>query len=156
MFGRAIDNWSKKRQAKEIGGYLDILRGMDGGEIGMVVATATHMRHNLATLKGYDLLDPILLMGTTPQAVLELSKLTTEFQKTGERSDAAAMMVWVHTLRAVARTELRTKGREMWGHLKRGFPHVPESAEFIETVTGKTLRLDGFDQFPAGLTPEVM
>jgi len=80
---------------------------MDSSAIAMLVAMATHMRHNLARHKGYDLLDPIVLMGVTPEAVLELSRLTTEYQKAEERSDAAAMMVWVHTLRAAARPELR-------------------------------------------------
>ena len=128
---------------------------MDSSAIAMLVAMATHMRHNLARHKGYDLLDPIVLMGVTPEAVLELSRLTTEYQKAEERSDAAAMMVWVHTLRAAARPELRMKGREMWGLLKRGFPHVSESDRLIETLTGKTLELAGYDQVPMGLTPEV-
>ena len=41
----------------------------------------------------------------------------------------------------------------MWGLLKRGFPHVSESDRLIETLTGKTLELAGYDQVPMGLTP---
>ena len=155
MLGRAFDNWSKKRQAKEIEGYLEILKGMDSSEIGMVVAIATHMRHGLAKHEGYDLLDPIILMGTTPETVLHLGRLIREYQKAGEMTDAAAMMVWLHTLRAAARPELRMKGRELWGHLERGFPYVLENASYLEAMTGKAPELDGYDRYPKGLNPNV-
>ena len=63
-------------------------------------------------------------------------------------------MVWVHTLRALDRPELRSLGRSMWRELARGFPYVEEVAGDAYGIFGMHFETRGFGKFPTGLTPE--
>ena len=59
-------------------------------------------------------------------------------------------MVWLHTMRAAARLELRPLGRDMWRELARGFPYVEESVEEWSMLTDDTLDMSRATEFPKG------
>ena len=42
----------------------------------------------------------------------------------------------------------------MWKELERGFPYVEEQKPALEELTGKTVNIEGYQNFPKGLNPE--
>ena len=148
-----INSWSSSKQIAEMSNFVAMLRGMDGAELGYVVAIATHMRHALES-KGHDVMDPIVYTSKNPMFPLFLSRTIEEAQRQGRTQDAAALMVWAHTHRAGVRLELRTLAREMWRQLQRGFPYVVESAAGSKKTIGTSLNILGATSFPVGFTPE--
>jgi hypothetical protein len=118
-----INRWAGGKQEEELRQFLGMLKAMDGSELGLVVAGVTHMRHALES-EGHNVMDPIVYTTASPTIAIHLGNLVRECQKQGRMQDAASLMVWLHTMRAGIRLELRGLAREMWGQLARGFPHV--------------------------------
>jgi len=148
---RKIGKWASGKQKKELGEFLNRLRAMDGEELGLVVACATDRRH-LLEAQGHMVSDPIVYVAENPQFLAQLSQVTVEYQRQGRLVLAAAMMVWVHTLRAGLQGELRPYGRDMWRELQRGFPYVEEAAVHAAVDLKLILDTTGFDDVPKGLT----
>lgn len=151
-FLNKFNQWANKTQLKEMTSFVESLKAMDGTEIGFVLANATHIRHGLEA-QGHVLLDPMCYTAINPGFTLTLSRTVIDLQKDKQFSDAAAFMVWVHTLRAANTLSLRQQGRNMWAELSRGFPHVPHAASELSLLTGKQVVFKDFDSYPLGLTP---
>lgn len=151
-----LRRWAERSQERQIDDYLLKLRGMDGSEIGGVVALAAHMRNRFLNEKGLDFLMPHVVTAADPSLVMTLSRTAKDFQKMGQMGliNAAALILWVHTLRATKNPNIRMKGREMWGELARGFPHIEEGARLFEMMTGETLDLRDAGTYPDGFTPK--
>jgi hypothetical protein len=148
-----IDKWASKKQADELAHFVEMLRGMDGAELGHVVALAANLRHGIEA-GGHQPLDPIAYTARNPGFPLLLSRLVAEAQKQGRLQDAAGLMVWTHTARAGARLELRASAREMWRQLARGYPHVNDAAHAFQQSTGHELHTGNWAVFPTGFTPD--
>ncbi len=148
-----LGRWSLKAQKRDMQTFIDALSSMDSQEIGLIVAIATHMRNNLEEL-GYRLMDPLVDYQLDPAVTLRLGRLIKECQKLNQPTDAAGTMVWLHTMRVGGQHELRPQAREMWRQLGRGFPHAEDAAFEILKMTLKPPRIEGFDRYPAGLTPD--
>ena len=155
FFERRFLNWGTRLYERDLRDFLGRLRSMDASEIGFAVAYATHIRKKLEAA-GHDVLDPINYGALHPEIYTELSSTIRAFQKRGQLQDAAALMVWAHTLRAgsIAGPPIRELGREMWKELARGFPYVEVAATNYQAISGVILDIDGADQFPIGLTPD--
>ncbi|ANC03987.1 hypothetical protein AB688_18470 [Pseudomonas putida] len=153
IFTRMFHAWALKTQRKEMSAFVDQLAGMDGKEIGFLVAVATHQR-NVLEEDGFRLMDPLVDYPMNPTVALRLGGIIREYQKAKQPSDAAGTMIWLHTMRVGGRHELRPLAREMWRQLSRGFPYVEESAFEIMRLTLKLPKTSGYDRFPAGLTPD--
>lgn len=152
IFSGIFNRWALSSQRKELQEFIDNLSSMDGAEIGFLVASATHLRQGLEET-GFRLMDPMVDIANAPDTPLRLSRLIRDFQQNGDSGDAAAAMVWLHTMRVGARHELRAQAREMWRQLERGFPHAELAAIEIMRMTLKPVRIQDYDQFPAGLSP---
>lgn len=141
---------------REVNGYISKLRGMDGDEIGGVVALSTHMRNQFLNETDLDLFFPFETAIADPFLVSRLSRYAKKIQKKGLIGliNSAGILVWIHTLRATMNPDLRMKAREMWGELSRGFPYVEEGARLLEEMTGETLDLRGAGTYPDGFTPQ--
>ncbi|WP_335944475.1 hypothetical protein [Pseudomonas sp. G166] len=129
------------------------LRQMDADEIGMVVALATDARNRLEEA-GFILSDPIGAHTLKPETPAALHGMISSLQAEGRLQEAAAIMVWLHTARVGARLELRPLARDMWRQLERGFPHTQEASGPLMRTLFRSIRLDGYDQFPKGLSPD--
>jgi hypothetical protein len=147
---RRLGDWACRVQARELKSFVDNLRAMDGQELGLVVATATHIRHQCEKL-GY----PVFNLWTDEikncDLAIALNRIIKEKQKKGQLTDAAALMIWLHSVRARQRLELRQLGRDMWRELERGFPWAENHPVFL--LTNVDCNLNGFNDFPPGLTP---
>lgn len=153
VFSRIFNAWALRTQQREMQRFVDQLAAMDGAEIGLLLAVATHMRNNLED-EGKMLMDPIVTIPVDPSPILILRGMITEYQKARSMSDAAAAMVWLHTMRVGARHELRGTARAMWRELSRGMPHVSGASVDVYRITGQFPRTYGHDEFPKGLTPD--
>ena len=153
LLSRLFNSWAVKRQRKEMQEFIDGLRSMDAQEVGFVVATTTHMR-NILESEGMRLMDPLVDYPLDPTITLRLGKIIREFQKVGDNTDAAGAMVWLHTMRVGGRHELRQLGRDMWRELARGIPHAEGASLEIMRMTFKPCRIEGFERYPLGLSPE--
>jgi hypothetical protein len=139
--------------------FLVALKGMSDQELGTVVAMAAILRMELRHqgLFPDDALDIASQLPESEQKAVRsaMSGLALDFQKKNHPS-AGAAMVWLHTLRALQFPELRLLGRQMWGQLQRGFPHVFDAFRFFEGTVGQPLPLGTLQasQFiPVGLEP---
>ena len=150
---KKFDQWASSKQREELTRFIDMLRSMDGAELGHVVALATHLRHGLED-EGHNVMDPIVYTAQNVTFALFLSRTSIQLQKKQQTQEAAGMMIWLHTVRAAIRLELRSLGRDMWRQLERGFPYVEESALHFRQLSGVWLNISDARQFPAGLSPE--
>lgn len=151
-----IQKWGNKKQLKEINEFNHGLKSMDDDEIALGVAMATHQRHLLDELYGWDLSMPVLCWKKDFDASLKLSRAIEELQKAGKQPVAAGVMVWLHTLRAMAPSatfELRASARYMWSQLQRGFPLVPQAASNARIMWNASMNIADFEMIPDGLSP---
>jgi hypothetical protein len=138
--------------------YITILKGMSGEEIGFLVAGSTIFR-------------VINSSGVLPAQALDLSARREEvsdfvpialnreiqrFQKEKRYQDAAMIMPWLHSVRALNDLELRLLGREMWAEMARGFQYAEEGLDQLKEMV--RLRLpEGLEAqlffVPVGLEP---
>lgn len=153
FFFKKVLKWSINEQRKEIASFVEILKGLDGAELGHIVALATDIRHRLE-LEGHIIIDPIVYLITNPEFTVTLIHVYQELQKHNKMQEASGVMVWIHTFRAAANLELRGLGRSIWRELERGFPHIDSSADGYYMLTNIKLDIEGANSFPKGLTPE--
>lgn len=140
-------------QESEISSFTAQLSQMDSAEIGVVVALTTDTRNRLEDA-GFLLSDPIVAYTINPETPSSLSGMIKTLQAEGRLQEAAAVMVWLHTSRVGARLELRPLARQMWGQLERGFPHAEDASMSLMRVFFRPIRIDGYVQFPKGLSPD--
>lgn len=140
-------------QESEISSFTAQLSQMDSAEIGVVVALTADTRNRLEDA-GFLLSDPIVAYTINPETPSALSGMIKTLQAEGRLQEAAAVMVWLHTSRVGARLELRPLARQMWGQLERGFPHAEDASMSLMRVFFRPIRIDGYDQFPKGLSPD--
>jgi hypothetical protein len=137
--------------------FVESLRGLNGEEIGAIVATAAVIRMHLRQA-GY-LPDEVLQVTDSPEqsaVQLKISRLVRSFRADKNFIDATGAMVWLHTLRALSMPELRMSGRQMWEQLERGFAHSVHGVQEIEAITGRTSPLGALGActfIPDGLNP---
>jgi len=153
-FSNLFLSWATNTQRKEITRFTDALRAMDSEEIGALVATATDLRHTIAAGGGLDLLDPRTVEAIRPTAAQDLNRQIRRMQARNSQEVAAAIMVWLHTIRAANNPDLRMLGREMWRQLERGFPKVEQAAADLQVVGIRHLNIEGYSVFPLGLSPD--
>lgn len=153
MLRGLLSNVLGDTQRKELEHFLEGLRGADSDDIGLIVACATDWRHRLA-VGGCDLRFPAVCLLSDSTITFKLVKQIQALQKQGLPHLAVGLMVWVHSLRAMTRPELRRLGREMWKELSRGFDCAEEKAIGAASLIGVKYRTDDCDCIPDGLTPE--
>ena len=159
MFGwlkRKVQISSLNAIEEDLDRFLLGLKGSDSSELGLIVAVASHWRNRLETEFGWNLDYPDTVEAQDPTAPLKLVKMIRQNQM--GRNDpmnlmAAGLMVWIHTLRASARPELRLKGREMWGELCRGIPHADSAVSIIAQHHGLHIDAHGAERVPDNLQP---
>lgn len=140
-------------QKSELSSFTNQLSQMDSDEIGMVVALVADSRNRLEKV-GFLLGDPIGTHAFKPETPSALNGMIQSLQAEGRLQEAAALMVWLHTARVGARLELRPLARQMWGQLERGFPYAKDASIGLMRILFRTIQLEGYDQFPKGLSPD--
>lgn len=157
MFGTIFRNWCVKTMEKEILKYIQAIEGQGSEELGMLLAFAFHIKNNMILNHGIDMMDPLLATTTNPGIQLNMNQFIKLSQKNDELQDAAAGMIWLHTIRAITTPEIRIHGRKMWKSLQRGMSHVNEQAAILEEMFGKKIFLNFKERkYPIGLEPEII
>ena len=128
-FKRKLYNIGYKAGYKDFERILLILRGFSKYEIAVLLINATLIRLRLEVtgVLPAGILDLKLPEVTHDYCLISLNLVVKQLQKDNELEDAAAAMIWLHSLRAQTYIELRIMGREMWKELSRGF----ELVEFV-------------------------
>jgi hypothetical protein len=152
--GKSTDTPENRRRDLET--FVAGLTAMDDGEVGMVMAVATAMRNKFAPeLRDGIVRDPAGVNRRWPAMDDEMALKISALQKRGMTSDACAGMVWLHTLRAVGDPALERLGRNMWGELRRGFPHVWTAFATLTFELNLQVDVAKFDEIPVGLEPDI-
>ncbi|MER9875313.1 hypothetical protein [Mesorhizobium sp. M0195] len=151
--GNKVLGWSTNVQKRELEEFVGRLRAMDGSEVGMIVACATNHRNLVAQTRGWNLLEPALCEMQEPALALKIGQLIRDLQAKNRPELAVGFFVWLHSVRSAKNPDLRQLGRDMWKELGRGFEHVDDAAEGFEALTGFEFKIDGYNEYPAGLTP---
>lgn len=161
-------DWLKRRglaavtrvQEEEMVRWTKMLKGMSAEEIGFLIASATVLRFKL-THSGY-LPAEALNLGLERDAFqmdlvpMKLTRLVKDFQHNNELGEAAAAMVWLHSVRALNDGELRYSGRLMWEELTRGFPEAHGKFKDLCLLSKGKLKEELADHLyfiPVGLEP---
>lgn len=114
-----------RSQEKELLTFIQSLKGMTQDEIAGLLVPATRQRLMLPE-HGVSLTD--FLDGGNPDGcaayAIRIGSFIRDFQKSGDLAAAGAMMIWVHSVRAVLSPPLRIHGKAIWAELMRGFPDV--------------------------------
>jgi hypothetical protein len=150
MFKKFLKRVVTASEAKELEDFVSRMRGFDGSEMGAVVYSTHKFSELLRDQFDWDIFYPHLVLSEDIFAVMKVGKIVNSFQSQGDMATAAGGLVWVHTLRATQNPELRLSAREIWYHLRRGFPHARDFASDI----GDPLFCIG-KEFPDGFTPEI-
>ncbi|EJS8701447.1 hypothetical protein NFA99_004632 [Escherichia coli] len=154
MFARSI-------QKKEMKTFTQSLCAQDGRDIAASLIVATAYRNNLRNINAIDLFQPAIEFQKNPKILINLGLAIRQKQSLEEYELAAALMIWLHTIRSMTHPTLRNLGRELWGQLSRGMAHVPPMMDeglvpaFLqEKYPTLLLDMQGYNQYPLGLTPE--
>ena len=150
MFKKFFKNKIDKIQAKELEDFVSRMRGLDGDELGGAVFSAYFFADTLQNTMGWDLFYPHIVVQQDIMAIMKVGKIVRSMQKDGQMASAAGGIVWSHTLRAAQAQKLRLPAREIWFHLRRGFPHVHSFCEMTGGIPSENI-----GRFPDGFTPEL-
>ncbi len=150
MFG-----WLKRRMEmrftaameNDIRRFVAGLRGASAEEIGLLLLIANHWRRILEQEFGWNLDHPELIPAKHPAAAWHVNRMIQKVQKQNPAM-ASGLMVWLHTLRASDVPEIRLAGRELWGQLHRGMPHVRQASLDTRDLFGVALDPEGCGRYP--------
>jgi hypothetical protein len=121
---------------------------MSDEELGLVAAQVARTSAAMNE-EGIDLHDPHATLLKRPRILWDLTTAVIELQKQGRQVQAPGLLVWVHTLRAEARLELRYLAKEMWQQLERGFPSAEDAAvQYASIFGGEWRTIDRFLRIP--------
>lgn len=148
---RKLMSWGAKSQKSEIADLVQRLAGLDSSEVSMMVVAAAEWRNRLAESEGLDLLQPGAVLVQHPKLTFILSRTVQKLQGSCDFAAAAGLIIWVHSLRAMTDPLLRADGRAMWRELERGFPHVLQTTAELEAITGRSMKIEGWQAVPNGL-----
>lgn len=154
MFKGMIDSWTTKKQLAEIEDLLSRVRTVDSDELGMPVVNVYNTAHVLQKGQGWDLFEPALVLAQDPFCISKLSNMARTLQRENP-SSAVGLIVWTHSLRGIENFKVRDKARELWKHLRRGFPFAEEAMFQIARVTGSLANIDRLGEVPRGLSPDI-
>ena len=142
-----------ERMKKEIKDYITLLKSSDDEEVGLALVLTTDFAQNYKSETGIDLYNPSLALSLNDNITLEFSSTIEKLQAEGNNAEAAPMLAWGHTLRAISNHQIRELGREMWWELQRGLPHIKEKRTSLEIIFGKYVDISRAVEIPTGLTP---
>lgn len=147
-------------QKKEMKAFLDSLKSQDGRDIAVSVIVSTAYRNSVLKIENINLLSPAIEFQLDPLILLRVGMGIKEKQKTEDYVVAAALMIWLHTIRSITHPSLRSLGRSIWAELARGMACVPELIEegailslLNDMYPTMIFDITGYDKFPIGLTP---
>jgi hypothetical protein len=140
--------WSAQRQEAELREFLAKVSAADSSELGLTILLTTVCRHMIKRNNGLDFLHPAVVVMEDRHICWRLAKEAQACQATKDFPQAAAIMIWLHTLRSVMHLQLRPLGRELWAELSRGFPFAMDA---VGLLTCSPDDLEGYDCIPEGL-----
>lgn len=157
MVMKMFTKWATNTQEKELSEFITGLKAVSHSELGVILALANDRRLTLEEKLGWNLLDPAACIIAFPNATMTLSGAIRELQKEGKPHIAAAVMVWLHTLRSMAPAStlrMRALGREMWSELRHGMDQLGPAVATGYSAFNRILRIEGATSFPLGLHPD--
>jgi hypothetical protein len=119
--------------------YVEELRMMTDEQVGALLGVATVLRVNITEDR---VIPPDLFEhsdGLEDKALKRhlwrLNKAVVDFRSKGRGVDAGAMLLWVHSFRALHHPELRATGKLVWAEIARGRTAMEPAWGAIETRT---------------------
>lgn len=147
-----IERAALATQAREFDDFLARLEGMNLQERACVLVLATEIRLRWA-LHFPLLLDPVQQYARDPDSAILIGRFVREAQAKGALAPAAAMMVWLFTIRAGARLELRNRGRRLWALLAAARENLPEALDAVNSVHALDVGVEDAWPIPIDMEP---
>lgn len=157
MLGK-FAHWASERLSKrEIDQYLLMLRQIDSDEAGMLAALTYDWSSKLHATHGWDLFDPWALLSKETDLPMHLGRMVRSLQSQGPSGavKASGLIVWAHTVRGAVNTKIRGEVREIWGHIRRGFPYAEDQVVTLLMEHRMHCDISNLGRFPEGFAPEV-
>jgi hypothetical protein len=146
-FWKQTADQSNSNAQSEIEEFLFRMKGMRDNELGLPAVQVAVRSAKMAAV-GIHLHDPRTTSITHPNLLPELVNEVIELQKSGQQALAPGLMVWILTLKAEIAPELRSKAREVWRQVARGFPYARAYVQQI--LISEHLDIEGFLRVPKG------
>lgn len=162
-FWRRVEIASAKGAREDIIRFIDSLRGLSPTEIAGLRILATVMRMTAVNEGNWPSSIGDVNAPSHPAAQLQLkiAQQIKSFQRDKNTAAAAALMVWLHSLRSSTIPEIRFLGREMWAQLERGRHLYAEGAALLREQgvdlpmrVGGTYLIEEMLYVPNGLEPQ--
>lgn len=152
---RRLRNNAIRSIGEDIDQTIVSLQGMDSEAVAMVVAVTAHIRNVFYHHYGMDLHDGDALHERLAEIEGILRRTAITIAKKEQSDLIGGFSVWILTYQALQKAELRLKGRQLWGQMRRGFPHVRMAAQALSDHSRISLVILGHDRIPLGMEPEV-
>jgi hypothetical protein len=142
MLGKHDDKYGYEGAWQEgLDKYLLSLKGKNSDELGMTaihVALAQMQIERNAVLfglpKGIPLTQPVSFYDASPDCCSKLVQQVHFAKENNMEFIVDGVAPWLHTLRAVAQSELRFSAVQMWKEIARGFPYISSQKEFLNIL----------------------
>jgi hypothetical protein len=145
---------SSENKVKELQNYLNILRDTPDFDRGFIVVLATVTR---LQMQENDILPSNLFEGPAgvknnnsyerANVALKLSQIVEHLQRENRIQDAAAVMIWAHSVRGLVTPEMVPLVKEMWAELSKGFVYIDDGIATFEALKGDSLTIADSNQF---------
>ena len=130
--------------------YLRQLIRCSDEDVAEIYLLALTFRNIYKRSSGIDLFNPQEAIEKHKTIALEISSHIRDAQKSTLYVNAAALKMWLFTIRSVMHDQLRPVGVALWREIPRGFPYVRAAAERSYQKTGVRFDITDCGMVPLG------
>jgi hypothetical protein len=145
---------SAENKVKELQSYLNILKDIPSSDRGFIVvlATVTRLQMQENGMLPNNLFDgPAGVKNENSyeraNVALKLSQMVEYLQGENRVQDAAAVMIWTHSVRGLVTPEMVPLVKKMWVELSKGFVYVNDGITQFEELKGESLSVTDSSHF---------
>ena len=159
-------NWMRQRETqsarvkavRELSEFTEAILSVHPSGLGLLMVQAADVAECLfeKTSGKIDLRSPRDAMTAKPSLLYDIEEEAIKRKKAGRQAEAASLIPWVHTLRAVLIPELKQPVTEMWQAIfVKGRPYADEAEVlFREVAAGRRQNNIAFRVIPDGFSGE--
>ena len=153
LLNKAVKH-SAENKVKELQSYLKILKDIPNFDRGFIVVLATVIRLQMQEegMMPCNLFDgPAGVKNDNSyeraNVALKLSQTVEYLQGENRAQDAAATMIWAHSVRGLVTPEMVPLVKEMWSELSKGFVYTNDGIATFEELKGDSLSIADDNEF---------
>jgi len=131
---RKVNDVGSKSSVKDLQRVVVMLKGMSDDELAALVSLSHALRENMRETSGIDIAYHLSDFDNPEcgEAWVHVRNMVRHCQAKEMFEASAALMVWLHSIRAMHYLECRYYGQQMWSELLRGTRALQAAGESID------------------------